>query len=268
MRTHLATKVILNVYDLSEHNEYLYQFGFGLFHSGIQLNGLEYAFASGGGVQEVAPKYAPGAIFRESLQLGTFHGTSQELQTVLDRLRSSFRGEDYDLLGKNCNSFAEALTEQLLGEGRFPGWVNRAAWVGSFFSCLLPKDSTGQAPVGHSGGPSSSSRSSSGYQVHTPYSRRIAAASSDRGGSGSRPSTHTHSFSGAGFKLGSAQSESGAVALGSNRASGDARQSGREAQSLPLLAVSPQTQTQTQAAENKRERAMAAAARRSSQRFG
>lgn len=29
-----------------------------------------------------------------------------------------------------------------------PAYVNRAAYLGSFLSCLLPSDSTAQAPVG------------------------------------------------------------------------------------------------------------------------
>ena len=39
-----SSKVILNVYDLNEHNDMLYPIGLGLFHSGVQFGREEYTF--------------------------------------------------------------------------------------------------------------------------------------------------------------------------------------------------------------------------------
>ena len=37
-------KVVLNVYDLSPSNKYLYSIGLGFYHSGVEVNGKEYSF--------------------------------------------------------------------------------------------------------------------------------------------------------------------------------------------------------------------------------
>ena len=36
--------VFLNVYDLSEQNDYLYWCGFGVFHTGVEVFGSEFAY--------------------------------------------------------------------------------------------------------------------------------------------------------------------------------------------------------------------------------
>ena len=45
--------------------------------------GSEYSFASGGGIFESTPKEAPGAKFRESLEVGSFEGGSVELRKAI-----------------------------------------------------------------------------------------------------------------------------------------------------------------------------------------
>jgi hypothetical protein len=57
--------------------------GMGLHHSGVEILGKEYSFASGGGIFDSAPKDAPGAKFRESIELGAFDGGSSELQLAI-----------------------------------------------------------------------------------------------------------------------------------------------------------------------------------------
>lgn len=39
----------------------------GIHHSGVEILGREYSFASGGGIFDSSPKDAPGAKFRESI---------------------------------------------------------------------------------------------------------------------------------------------------------------------------------------------------------
>jgi len=41
---------VLNVYDLVKQNEYLHHVGFGAYHSGVQINSVEYTFGGGSGV--------------------------------------------------------------------------------------------------------------------------------------------------------------------------------------------------------------------------
>jgi len=180
--------VVLNIYDLSPANDYLYPIGFGLHHSGVEILGVEYSFASGGGIFESRPKVAPGAKFRESLEIGSFGGGSAEVQSAISNLRSDFGSDAYNLINKNCNHFANALVYNLLRK-QIPAHVNRLANIGSFMSCLLPKKMLESAPVGDSG-------ASSGFQVHPAGSRVTTSASG----------TSANSFSGSGTTLGSSSS--------------------------------------------------------------
>ena len=79
-----GTKVLLNVYDLSPANDFLYSAGLGLHHSGVEVSGSEYSFASGAGVFESTPREAPGAKYRGTVELGTCEGGSADLKRVLD----------------------------------------------------------------------------------------------------------------------------------------------------------------------------------------
>lgn len=101
-----SSRVFLNVYDLNEQsNEYLYPLGLGLYHSGVEISGIEYTFAGESGIYEMTPKNAPPAKFRESIDLGP-SPTSREISNAIEELRHDFKGTDYHVLNKNCNHFA------------------------------------------------------------------------------------------------------------------------------------------------------------------
>jgi len=145
-KTRMKTMIILNIYDLSPANDCLHPVGFGVYHSGVEILGTEYSFASGSGIFEYSPKEAPPAKFRESIELGAYEGGSGELRSVISDLRRDFGPYEYNVVTKNCNSFSNALVWSLLGR-QIPSYVNRLADIGSFFSCLLPKKFLGSAPV-------------------------------------------------------------------------------------------------------------------------
>eukprot|EP01033_Poteriospumella_lacustris_P016361 gene16360-11694_t len=196
-------KVILNVYDLHDSNDIYYPWGLGLYHSGVQIGRDEYTFASSAGIFTHPPKGAGGAKFRESIELGEYKGTAKDLETVVNNLRSSFKGTDYHLLTNNCNHFANALVQRLLGR-EIPPFVNRMAYYGGFFACLLPDSSTGAAPVDQgNGGNASQGSDSSGS-----FSGGFVGRSSSRLGAPktaqSTAVTTTSAFSGTGRKLGAA----------------------------------------------------------------
>ncbi|KAL3571699.1 hypothetical protein D5086_025603 [Populus alba] len=69
------TPVYLNVYDLTPMNGYAYWAGLGIFHSGVEVHGVEYAFGAHdyptSGVFEVEPRQCPGFKFRRSIFIGT-----------------------------------------------------------------------------------------------------------------------------------------------------------------------------------------------------
>jgi hypothetical protein len=144
-RDKVSSIVYLNVYDLNPNNDYLYSWGLGMYHSGVEINGTEYTFGSGSGLFTMPPRNAPGARFREAIDMGPLPN-DKDIDRVLDELRPEFKGSDYNLLTKNCNHFAEAFVKRLLMKS-IPGYVNRMAYVGSLFSCLLPPSLTNSAPV-------------------------------------------------------------------------------------------------------------------------
>jgi hypothetical protein len=101
-----STRLYLNVYDLNfESNEYLYPLGLGVYHSGVEISGVEYTFASESGIFTMSPKNAPPARFRESIDLGPCPD-SRAVSNAIEELKHDFKGTDYHVLNKNCNHFA------------------------------------------------------------------------------------------------------------------------------------------------------------------
>ncbi|KAA8537659.1 hypothetical protein F0562_027267 [Nyssa sinensis] len=102
------TPVYLNVYDLTPKNGYVYWAGFGIFHSGVEVHGVEYAFGAhdypSSGVFEVEPRQCPGFKFRKSIFIGT---------TMLGPYPAYWEDNSK--------------------------WVNRLAKIGALFNCVLPE---------------------------------------------------------------------------------------------------------------------------------
>ncbi|KAL5065042.1 hypothetical protein RYX36_026779 [Vicia faba] len=134
--------VVLNVYDLTPINSYMYWFGLGIFHSGIEVYGKEYGFGahdfSASGVFETEPKTCPGFIYRCSINLGQIHMSPSEFRTFIENMASEYYGDTYHLISKNCNHFTSDVSHRLVGK-QTPGWVNRLAKLGALCSCLLPE---------------------------------------------------------------------------------------------------------------------------------
>ena len=196
--------MLLNIYDLSPANDYLFPVGLGLHHSGVEIDRREYSFGSGGsGIFEGAPKEVPNARFRCQVDMGSFDGGSKELNQALDELRSSgFGPNDYNLVRRNCNHFCQALCMKLL-QKPIPGHVNRIAAIGDCCSCLLPRNMLQDSPVGGSS-PGGTNGSSSSFLVPTKASMSRSSASSNK----------NSAFSGTGHSLGSssaASTESGGL---------------------------------------------------------
>ncbi|XP_073060544.1 deSI-like protein At4g17486 [Primulina eburnea] len=132
----------LNVYDLTPINNYLYWFGLGIFHSGIEAHEMEYGFGAHeyptSGVFEVEPRGCPGFIFRRSILLGTTDMSRAEFRSFMEDLSNRYHGDAYHLISKNCNHFTDEVCLHLTGNS-IPGWVNRLARIGAFCNCLLPE---------------------------------------------------------------------------------------------------------------------------------
>jgi len=193
-----SSRVILNVYDLHESNDQLYALGLGLYHSGVQVGGLEWTFAGGAGIYSDDPRGAA-AKYRESFDMGEFAGSSRDMDIILDDLRRKFVPNSYHLLTQNCNCFAEDFCQRLLGKS-IPGFVNRLANLGSMVQCILPPSLTEGGDPTQSGGGT------------------VSGGGSQYGGSRSYTTAQPPAFSGAASRLGGAETELRPMATASSAA--------------------------------------------------
>ncbi|XP_020528632.1 deSI-like protein At4g17486 isoform X2 [Amborella trichopoda] len=123
-------QLYLNIYDLTPVNDYLYWFGLGIYHSGIEIHGLEYGFGAHdfptSGVFEVEPRNCPGFVYRCSILLGSIDMTPTDLREFMENMARKYHGDTYHLISKNCNHFTDDVCLRLAGKP-IPGWVNRLA---------------------------------------------------------------------------------------------------------------------------------------------
>ncbi|KAK9079523.1 hypothetical protein SSX86_001195 [Deinandra increscens subsp. villosa] len=133
--------VYLNVYDLTPINGYAYWVGLGVYHSGVQVHGVEYAFGahehSTTGIFEVEPRKCPGFTFRKSILIGRTDFGSREVRSFIEKLATEYTGNSYNLITRNCNHFCNDLSLRLTKKP-IPSWVNRLARLGFLCNCVLP----------------------------------------------------------------------------------------------------------------------------------
>ncbi|AQK45792.1 DeSI-like protein [Zea mays] len=145
----VGAPVVLNVYDLTPMNNYLYWFGLGIFHSGIEVHGMEYGYGAHefptSGVFEVEPKSCPGFTYRRSVWMGTTDLSRAEFRSFIENLAGKYNGNTYHLISKNCNHFTDDVCKNLTRKS-ISGWVNRLARVGWF---IFQLSSTRKHPSFH-----------------------------------------------------------------------------------------------------------------------
>ncbi|CAH0697771.1 unnamed protein product [Spodoptera exigua] len=142
--------VVLNVYDMYWTNWYTAGAGVGVFHSGVQVHGSEWAY--GGhpyaftGVFEITPRdereLGEQFRFRQSVHIGYTDFSEDEVRRLVAELGKQFRGDRYHLMNNNCNHFTSAFCLALCDHD-IPAWVNRLAYVSScvpFLQRCLPKE--------------------------------------------------------------------------------------------------------------------------------
>ncbi|KAK2978733.1 hypothetical protein RJ640_011830 [Escallonia rubra] len=128
--------VYLNVYDLTPINGYAYWLGLGVYHSGVQVHGVEYAFGAHDhpttGIFEVEPKLCPGFTYRKSILIGRTDMGPKDVRAFMEKLAEEYSGNTYNLIAKNCNHFCNDACLRLTGKP-IPNWVNRLARLGDYY---------------------------------------------------------------------------------------------------------------------------------------
>ncbi|KAI4376189.1 hypothetical protein MLD38_013979 [Melastoma candidum] len=136
-----SVPVYLNVYDLTPINGYAYWVGLGIYHSGVQVHGVEYGFGahdhSTTGIFEVEPRRCPGFTFRKSILIGRTDLGPREVRAFMEKLAEEYSGNTYNLITKNCNHFCNDACVRLTRKP-IPRWINRLARLGFFCNCVLP----------------------------------------------------------------------------------------------------------------------------------
>ncbi|VEU39815.1 unnamed protein product [Pseudo-nitzschia multistriata] len=126
-------------------NSSLHSIGTGAYHVGVEIDGVEYAFGANNtkdltGVFTCTPKNSPGYQYRTTIDFGhrlvtKRYGKREEAVDGRDVIRGMAReylGLDYDLLRKNCCTFArDACIRLCIKEEEIPSWFHNLAEAGA-----------------------------------------------------------------------------------------------------------------------------------------
>lgn len=144
-------------------NDGLHFLGTGAYHVGIEVDGVEYAFGAHNmknmtGVFTCRPKQSPGFSYRTTIDFGqieikkkvqlevpaekqgllTHQSSNRQLEIyvnakeILQKLSLTYLGTDYNLLRKNCCTFArDALLELGIEAEDIPSWFTNISEAGA-----------------------------------------------------------------------------------------------------------------------------------------
>ena len=129
--------VYLNIYDLHKINNFIWYFGLGVFHTGIELYGTEYSYGLNSGIFGTSPKSIMNLPLRETIYLGNTNKGYSEIYNIIIELKNTFKENNYNMLNNNCNHFCEMMSYKIVGT-KIPNYINRLASFGRKVSCVIP----------------------------------------------------------------------------------------------------------------------------------
>lgn len=123
-------RVFVNVYDLNDKIKRVNSVSLGLglggaLHVGVEIADREWSFCMSG-VCGSKPRRHQIYIFRQTLDMGRTPYSCADVKRTIRTMRQEWRGDDYDILDRNCGTFGDALCVAL-GVGNIPSWVTRLA---------------------------------------------------------------------------------------------------------------------------------------------
>ena len=152
--THCA--VFINVYDLpstQRSNKCMSKVGIGCYHTAIQVGKIEFTFGGNihsqeSGIYISSPRRNNQFIFKYAIPVFDETNPEESVLTMSEhqicyqlvpRMGQRYIANTYDILLNNCNHFTENFLREITGR-RFglPSYLNRAAYLGSFFHCFVP----------------------------------------------------------------------------------------------------------------------------------
>ena len=140
--------VFLNIYHLALSNLTTEQYGFGVFHSGVEVYNEEYSFVGGPDCFHSILKTKPFDVswmsngrFQESLYVGRTLLTKSEIHILRTQWSQEQPCSSYDLLQNNCNHFSEGFIRVLTENHHYllPEKITRIVHLGQNLRCCLPE---------------------------------------------------------------------------------------------------------------------------------
>mmetsp|Transcript_5792 Transcript_5792/g.10645 ORF Transcript_5792/g.10645 Transcript_5792/m.10645 type:complete len:294 (+) Transcript_5792:90-971(+) len=142
------TPVYLNVYDIYMVNSTFRSFGFGVYHTGVQVYDHEYSFAGHERPETGARSFKPrdsswisDALFYETIFIGNTRKTKQEVSSQFNELEKEFKGYLYSAMHNNCNDFSWeflCMLDIIQDDWAFPRYISRLRQFGKKLECILP----------------------------------------------------------------------------------------------------------------------------------
>eukprot|EP00931_Biecheleriopsis_adriatica_P104548 TRINITY_DN79211_c0_g1_i1.p1 TRINITY_DN79211_c0_g1~~TRINITY_DN79211_c0_g1_i1.p1 ORF type:complete len:418 (-),score=88.63 TRINITY_DN79211_c0_g1_i1:41-1294(-) len=112
----------------------------GVFHTGVEVNGLEWCFGYNieekTGVSCSKPRKHRQHHYRQTVELPATSLFPDDITAIISDLIEEYPGDSYDLLRRNCCHFADDFCVRL-GVGHIPGWISRLARLGAHLDTLF-----------------------------------------------------------------------------------------------------------------------------------